>query len=50
MSEDQILKFLGDVDEAKTTGMDGVSTKLLQIAAPVLAKTLTNFLNLSFKN
>ncbi len=41
MSEDQVLKFLGDLDETKTTGMDGVSAKLLKMAAHVLAKPLT---------
>ncbi len=49
MSEDQVLKFHGDLDETKTTGMDGVSAKLLKMAANVLAKLLTNILNLSIK-
>ncbi len=49
MSEDQVLKFLGYLDETKTTGKDGVSAKLLKIAAHVLAKPLTNILNLSIK-
>ncbi len=46
MSEDQVLKFLGDLDETKPTGMDGVSAKLLKMAAHV---PLTNILNLSIK-
>ncbi len=49
MSEDQVLKFLGDLDETKTTGMDGVSAKLLKMAAHLLAKPLTNILNLGIK-
>ncbi len=49
MSEDQVLKFLGDLDETKTTGKDGVSANLLKMAAHVLAKPLTNILNLSIK-
>ncbi len=35
MSEDQVLNFLGVLDETKTTGMDGVSAKLLKMSAPV---------------
>ncbi len=42
MSEDQVLKCLGDLDETKTTGMDGVSAKLLKMAVNVLPKPLTN--------
>ncbi len=49
MSEDQVLIFLGDLDETKTTEMDGVSAKLLTMAALVLTKPLTNILNLSIK-
>ncbi len=49
MSEDQVLKFLVDLDETKTTGMDGVSAKLLKMSAHVLAKPLTNILNLIIK-
>ncbi len=37
MSEDQVLKFLGGLDETKTTGKDRVSAKLLKMAAHVLA-------------
>ncbi len=47
MSEDQ--EFRGDLDEAKTIGKDGVSAKLLKMVAHVLAKPLTNNLNLSIK-
>ncbi len=47
MSEDQVLKFLGDLDETKITEMNGVSAKLFKIFAPVLAKPLTNILNLN---
>ncbi len=49
MSEDQVLKFLGDLNETKTTGKDGVSATLLKLAAHVLAKPLANILNLSIK-
>ncbi len=49
MSEDKVITFLGDLDETKTTGMDGVSAKLLKMAAHVLAKPLTNILNLIIK-
>ncbi len=49
MSEDQVLKCLGDLDERKTTGKDGVSAKLTKMAVNVLAKPLTNILNLSIK-
>ncbi len=49
MSEDQVLKFRGVLDETKTTGKDGVSAKLLKMAAHVLAKPLTDILNLIIK-
>ncbi len=49
MFEDQVLIFRGDLDETKTTGMDGVSAKLLKIVTHVLAKPLTIILNLSIK-
>ncbi len=49
MSEDQVLKVRGDLDETKATGMDGVSGKLLQMAAPILVKPLPNILNFSIK-
>ncbi len=49
MTEDQVLKFLGNLDETKTTAKDGISAKLLKMAAHVLAKPLINILNLSIK-
>ncbi len=49
MSEDQVLSFLGDQDDTKMTGVDIISAKLLKMAAHVLAKLLTNILNISIK-
>ncbi len=49
MSEDQVLKFLGDLDETKTKGKDGVSAKLHKMATHVIAKPLANILNLIIK-
>ncbi len=41
MTEDEFLKLIESLDENKTTRMDGVSTKLLRMAAPVLTGLLT---------
>ncbi len=47
ISEDKVTKLLANLEENKATGLDEVSTKLLQLSAPVLYKTITRLLNLS---
>ncbi len=47
ITEDKVTNLLAILEENKATGLDGVSTKLLQLSAPVLSKTITRLLNLS---
>ena len=47
ITEEEVMKLIGNLGENKATGLDGVSAKLLRLAAPVLCKTVTNILNLS---
>ncbi len=41
MTQDEVLKLTGSLDDNKTTGMDGVSPKLLTMAELVLTEPFT---------
>ncbi len=43
------LKQLKDLDPKKAVGMDGLSSKLLKLAAPAIASIVTKVINLSIK-
>ncbi len=43
----RVHELVADLDEHKTTGLDGVSAKLLRLASPVIARSFTKILNTS---
>lgn len=47
ITHDFVLKQLTDLDPKKAVGMDGLSSKILKIAAPVIASSVTKIINLS---
>ena len=49
VSEDEIYKLLKLIDPTKSIGEDTIPPKILKIAAAILAKPLTNLINVSIK-
>ena len=49
IASDKVLKFLQGLDIRKLTGTDDVGTRLLKMAAPLVADSLTYICNLSSK-
>ncbi len=49
IEEEFVLKQLKDLDTKKAVGMDGLSSKLLKLAAPAIASSVTKVINLSIK-
>ena len=49
LNKDKVLKFLNGLDESKSTGTDDVGPRLLKMAAPFVADSLTYICNLSIK-
>jgi hypothetical protein len=49
MEEEKVSKLLSNLDVTKSTGIDGVSAKLLKLGASVLTKSITTILNISIK-
>ncbi len=47
ITEEEVMKLIGNLGENKATGLHGVSAKLLRLAGPVLFKPITKILNLS---
>ncbi len=45
--EEEVKKLIANLKENKTTGLDGVTAKLVRLTVPVLTKTVTNICNLS---
>ncbi len=41
IQEERVHELLADLDENKTTGLDGVSDKLLRLASPVITRSIT---------
>ena len=50
MTQEQVLKLSPDVDETKPNITDGVSARLLKMAAPVLVGSIAKILNLSIQS
>ena len=49
VNEHDILKMLKSVDEKKAIGIDGLPPSILKYSAEILAKPLTDIINLSFR-
>lgn len=49
LNKDKVLKFLNGLDVSKSTGTDDVGPRLLKMAAPFVADSLTYICNLSIK-
>ncbi len=47
IQEEFVLKQLKDLDPKKAVGMDSLSFKLLKLAAPAIASSVTKVINLS---
>ncbi len=47
IQEERVREILADLDEHKTTGLDGVSAKLLRLASPFITRSITKILNTS---
>ncbi len=47
IQEERVHELLADLDEHKTTGLDGVSAKLLRLASPVITRLITKICNTS---
>ncbi len=47
IQEERVHELLADLDEHKTTGLDGVSAKLLRLSSPVITRSITKILNTS---
>ncbi len=47
ITEEEVMKLIGNLGENKAIGLDGVSAKLFRLTDPVLSKPNTNILNLS---
>ena len=50
VSRDKVLKFLSNIDISKATGCDQIGPRLLKIAAPFIADSITYICNLSIQN
>ena len=49
LNNDKVLKFLKGLDISKSTGIYYVGPRLLRVAAPFIADSLTYICNLSIK-
>ena len=47
VSEEQVLKYLQDIDPSKAAGIDGISGRFIKDGATVLVKPITQLCNLS---
>ena len=50
ISRDKVFKFLSNIDTSKATGYDQIGPRLLKIAAPLIADSITYICNLSIQN
>ena len=48
--KDYVLKSLSNLDPHKSTGLDGLSSKILKLAAPVISSHLTSIFNQSISS
>ena len=49
IEEDEVLKLLRSLDENKSTGLDGISGKLLRTVAPAISRSLASLFNFSIE-
>ncbi len=47
IQQERVHELRSDLDEHKTTGLDGVSAKLLRLASLILTRSITKILNTS---
>ena len=48
ITETDVIGFLLKIDSNKSTGIDGISSRMLKLAAPIIARSLAKLINLSF--
>ena len=49
LTSDKIMEYLNDLDIRKSTGTDDIGLRLLRMASPIIAESLTFICNLSIK-
>ena len=49
MSEAKVSRYLGRIGLRKATGLDGISSQILQLTKPVIVQPITTFLNRMIK-
>lgn len=47
ITETDVIGFLLKIDSNKSTGIDGISSRMLKLAAPIIAPSLAKLINLS---
>ncbi len=45
IQEERVHELLADLDEHRTTGLNGVSAKLLRLESPIITRSITKILN-----
>ena len=48
IAEADVFGYLLKIDSNKSTGVDGISSRMLKLAAPIIAPSITKLINLSF--
>ena len=48
ITEIDVIGFLLKIDSNKSTGIDGISSRMLKLAAPIIAPSIAKLINLSF--
>lgn len=43
-----VISFLLKIDSNKSTGIDGISSRMLKVVAPIIAPSIAKLINLSF--
>ena len=49
LTSDKVMKYLNNLDIRKSTGTDGIGSRFLRMASPIIAESLTFICNLSIK-
>ena len=49
LTSDKVMKYLNNLDIRKSTGTDDTGPRLLRMASPIIAESLTFICNLSIK-
>ena len=50
LTSDKVMKYLNNLDIRKSTGTDDIGPRLLRMASPIIAESLTFICNLSIQN